>query len=160
MCGGQPLEYTQQIAWNIREIYAHVDICRQKNEAWAFLVQCRSLWNNWLLMCNTYIRTCILICNIYAICKWVVFCAHTPLVFQAINFTLQSSLRHIDFGLVVNEIIFYNCLVSERWTTLTASAHSRVLLLFTLQLICLFQLLILYKSVQLPLVSSWVSVQN
>lgn len=75
-------------------------------------------------MCNTYIRTCILTCNINTICKWLVFCAHIPVVFQTINFTLQSSLHGIDFGLVQNGIIFYNCLVSERWTTLTASAHT------------------------------------
>ena len=35
-------------------------------------------------------------------------------VYQTINFTLQSSLHGIDFGLVQNGVIFYDCLVSER----------------------------------------------
>ena len=80
-----------------------------------------------------------------------------PPVFQSVNFTLQSSLHGIDFELVQNGVIFYNCLVFERyvcmWTSVSAYALSAIHFNTTAD-VCLFQLLILYKSVQLQLVSS------
>ena len=33
---------------------------------------------------------------------------------QTINFTLRSSLNGVDFGLVQNGVIFYDCLMLER----------------------------------------------
>ena len=37
-----------------------------------------------------------------------------PTVSETIDFTLRSSLHGIDFGLVQNGVIFYDCLESER----------------------------------------------
>ena len=46
------------------------------------------------------------VCSLYVPC--------IPAVSQTINFTLQSTLHGVDFGLVQNGVIFYDCLVSER----------------------------------------------
>ena len=65
---------------------------------------CRCVRNDYIYM--DYFKYICTLLYVWYIC--------VPVESQTINFTLRSSLNGVDFGLVQNGVIFYDCLMLER----------------------------------------------